>query len=69
MFNLVSGVQIWNWSPKPVDESKLDNPEYDTMSENLKTRILKSMDKNYVWADCAGRNPADRYRVTTSETT
>ena len=35
------------------------------MSTNLKKRIRKSIDTNYVWIDCAGRFPADRltYRL------
>jgi hypothetical protein len=43
-----------------VDPEDLDLPEYDDMSEQLKLRIRKSFDKNFVWLECKGRNPADR---------
>jgi hypothetical protein len=43
-----------------VDPEKLNQTEYDDMSEYLKLRIRKSYDKNYVWIECKGRNPADR---------
>ena len=38
----------------------LDTDKYSAMSENLRTRIRKSVDTNYVWIDCQGRYPADR---------
>jgi hypothetical protein len=53
-------VQIYDWSPRPVDPDDLDLPEYADMSDQLKLRIRKSVDKNFVWLECRGRNPADR---------
>lgn len=51
--------KLFNWEPVPVNETKLDDPEYAKMSDTLKNRIRKSMDKNYLWVDCAGRFAAD----------
>jgi len=56
--------KLINWKPEPVKVEKLDEPEYDQMSENLKRRIRKSTDKNFVWVDCHGRFPADREAIT-----
>ena len=53
-------LQIYDWSPAPVNPDNLEQPEYDDMSDQLKLRIRKSYDKNYVWIECKGRNPADR---------
>jgi len=52
--------KIYNWVPTPVKKEKLDDPEYETMSPELKTRIRKSFNTDYLWIDCAGRYPADK---------
>lgn len=52
--------KIYDWSPVPINPENLDLPKYDDMSEQLKLRIRKSYDKNFVWLECKGRNPADR---------
>lgn len=52
--------KIFNWEPKPVRVENLDKKEYKLMDQNLKNRIRKSQDKNFVWIDCRGRYPADR---------
>jgi len=55
--------KLRNWVPTPVNETDLDKPEYAKMSESLKNRIQRSIDKDYVWIDCEGRYPADREAV------
>jgi len=55
--------KVIDWHPVPVKVEKLDDPEYEQMSDNLKNRIRKSIDKNFVWVDCYGRFPADREAI------
>merc|ERR1711973_298230 len=55
--------KLIDWIPTPVNETDLDKPEYEEMSESLKNRIRKSIDKDHVWIECNGRYPADREAV------
>jgi len=55
--------KLLDWAPTPVNETKLDDPAYEKMSDNLKTRIKKAVNKNYVWIDCHGRFAADREAI------
>jgi len=55
--------KVFDWIPTPVKKEDLQNAEYELMSDNLKKRIEKSIDPNFVWIECNGRYPADREAI------
>jgi len=55
--------KIYALSPKAVDAEKLDDPEYDEMTPELKEIIRNAEDKEQVFFDCFGRFQADREAV------
>jgi len=55
--------KIFDWNPVPVNASELDEPAFNKMTPQLKARIRRSSDINYLWIDCDGRYPADREAV------
>jgi len=56
--------KIFNWVPQPIDsdniEETLAESKYDKMSDTLKSKIIKSADRNFIWIDCFGRYAADQ---------
>jgi len=56
--------KIFNFDPKPVDASNLDDPMFDSMTAQLKEKIRKAEDKEQVFFDCFGRFAGDKEGAT-----
>jgi len=50
--------RIFDWKPEAINETDLEEKPYIGMPTTLKDQIKKN--KNHVWVECHGRNPADK---------
>jgi len=56
--------KIFDWVPRPIKSDNmtetLADPKYDMMSDRLKSIIVKSSNRDFIWVDCFGRYAADK---------